>query len=62
MNLIEDNALISKTISYLRFPLTLGVIYIHATLSDIMINGKLVVDSSDIFPVYYNLSYIPYFG
>ena len=58
MNLIEDNALISKTISYLRFPLTLGVIYIHATLSDIIINGKLVVDSSDIFPVYYTLSYL----
>ena len=39
---MTNEELLSKTISYLRFPLTVGVVYIHFSLEEgLAINGKI---------------------
>ena len=52
-----SEALQSKTIAFLRFPLIVGVVLIHSTLGDVVINGVRMADAAD-FPLYDNFSYL----
>lgn len=54
--LTEENVL-SKTITFLRFPLIVAVVIIHTNLTDVMIGGSLLVNGSD-FPVYNVLRHV----
>lgn len=55
--MITNEELQSKTISFLRFPLIVGVVLIHSHFDKIIINGvDLMEDGS--FPIYANLSYL----
>lgn len=54
--LTEENVL-SKTITFLRFPLIVAVVIIHTNLADVMIGGSLLVNGSD-FPVYNVLRHV----
>lgn len=54
--LTEENIL-SKTITFLRFPLIVAVVIIHTNLADVMIGGSLLVNGSD-FPVYNVLRHV----
>lgn len=54
---MEQENLISKTISFLRFPLIIGVILIHADLSKIIIAGHKCINNID-YPIYANISYL----
>lgn len=47
--MLSNNELLSKTITFLRLPLIVGVVFIHTNLSDVNIGGKLFV-SEDQFP------------
>lgn len=53
----NSEVLQSKTIAFLRFPLIVGVVLIHSTLDDIVINGVRMADTAD-FPLYGNFSYL----
>lgn len=54
---MEQKDLISQTISFLRFPLIIGVILIHADLSTITIAGnKCYINNID-YPIYTQISY-----
>lgn len=47
----------SKTIAFLRFPLIVGVVLIHSTLADVVINGTLMVDVAA-YPFFRSFSYL----
>lgn len=48
--LTEENIL-SKTITFLRFPLIVAVVIIHTDLTDVIIGGNLLVNKGD-FPIH----------
>lgn len=50
--------IISKSISYIRFPLIVGVVLIHSTFGDIVLQGESVKCDNELCPIYYNVSYI----
>lgn len=54
---MEQKDLISQTISFLRFPLIIGIILIHADLSGIVIAGNKCINNID-YPIYINTSYL----
>lgn len=39
---MTNSELLSKTISYLRFPLIVGVVFIHNNMGEINIQGKTI--------------------
>lgn len=41
--MLSNNELLSKTITFLRLPLIVGVVFIHTQLTDVNIGGKLLV-------------------
>lgn len=45
----------SKTISFLRFPLIVAVVFIHSTFFDIQIGGNQIVDTTQ-YSIFYNIS------
>ena len=49
--MLSNNDILSKTIMFLRFPLIVAVVFIHTNLTDIMINGTLLVDEGQ-FPIH----------
>lgn len=54
---MTNEELQSKTISFLRFPLIVGVVLIHSQFKEVVFNGvNLMKDGS--FPVYTNVSYL----
>lgn len=55
--LSNDDATLSKTIMFLRFPLIVAVVFIHTGLEDVMINGTLLVNEGQ-FPIYGLLRHI----
>lgn len=54
---MEQKDLISQTISFLRFPLIIGVILIHADLSTITIAGNKCINNID-YPICTNIIYV----
>lgn len=53
---MEKEEILSKTISYLRFPLIVGVVFIHNNMSRINIQGKVITfDQWPIVPFIFNL-------
>lgn len=55
--LSNDDAVLSKTIMFLRLPLIVAVVVIHTSLGDVMINGTLLVHEGQ-FPIYALLHHI----
>ena len=53
---IADDVLLSKTITFLRFPLIVGVVLIHSSPNDVIINGVNVVSQSG--ALYANMTYL----
>lgn len=53
---MEQKDLISQTICFLRFPLIIGVILIHADLSTIPIDSNECINNID-YPIYTQISY-----
>lgn len=49
--MLSNDDILSKTIMFLRFPLIVAVVFIHTNLTDVMINGTLLVDEGQ-FPVH----------
>ncbi len=49
--MLSNNDILSKTIMFLRFPLIVAVVFIHTNLTDVMINGTLLVDEGQ-FPIH----------
>lgn len=49
--LMTDEEVLSKTISFLRFPLIMAVVFIHIEMTNVVINGNLLVKEGE-FPVY----------
>jgi len=49
--MLSNNDILSKTIMFLRFPLIVAVVFIHTNLTDIMINGTLLVNEGQ-FPIH----------
>lgn len=47
--MLSNNELLSKTITFLRLPLIVGVVFIHTCLTDVNIGGKLLVEEGQ-FP------------
>lgn len=47
----------SKTIAFLRFPLIVGVVLLHSTMTDVVINGTLMVDVAA-YPFFRSFSYL----
>lgn len=39
--MIENEELQSKTIKFLRFPLIIGIVFIHTNLAEVNIGGQL---------------------
>lgn len=53
----SNEELQSKTISFLRFPLIVGVVLIHSHFEEVIINGVDLMKGAD-FHVYTNISYL----
>lgn len=49
--MLSNDDRLSKTILFLRFPLIIAVVFIHTNLTDVMINGTLLVDEGQ-FPIH----------
>ena len=49
--MISNDDVLSKTITLLRFPLIVAVVFIHTNLTDVMIDGTLLVEEGQ-FPVH----------
>ena len=49
--MLSNDDVLSKTIMFLRFPLIVAVVFIHTNLTDVIINGTLLVEEGQ-FPVY----------
>lgn len=49
--LMTDEEILSKTITFLRFPLIVAVVFIHTEMTNVVINGQLMVGEGQ-FPVY----------
>lgn len=49
--LMTDEEVLSKTITFLRFPLIVAVVFIHIEITNVVINGNLLVEKGE-FPVY----------
>lgn len=49
--LITDEEVLSKTISFLRFPFIVAVVFIHIEMTYVVINGNLLVEERE-FPIY----------
>lgn len=49
--MLSNDDLLSRTILFLRFPLIVAVVFIHAKLSDVMIGGVSLVEEGQ-FPLY----------
>lgn len=47
----KDEIILSKTITFLRFPLIVAVVFIHMGLGSVMVNGTFLVTEEN-FPVY----------
>lgn len=47
----------SKTISFLRFPLIVGVVFIHSRFEDVIFNGVNLMENENFF-IYENISYL----
>lgn len=47
----------SQTISFLRFPLIIGVVLIHSRFSEVVVNGVDLM-KNEIFPIYSTISYL----
>lgn len=48
---MTDEEVLSKTITFLRFPLIVAVVFIHIEITNVVINGNLLVEKGE-FPVY----------
>lgn len=57
MQLIDKTRILETTISFLRFPLIIGVILIHANLSEVIIGGIKCFNKTD-YPIYTYVSYV----
>lgn len=55
--MMTNEELQSKTISFLRFPLIVGVVLIHSHFNEMVINGVDLLKGGN-FPVYTNISYL----
>lgn len=55
--MMTNEELQSKTISFLRFPLIVGVVLIHSKLDMVVINGVNLMDGGH-FPIYMVTSYL----
>ncbi len=53
----SDEEWLSQTISFLRFPLIVGVVLIHSKFLDVVINGVKQVETAD-YPVFSAVSYL----
>ena len=53
----NNDTTLSKTITFLRLPLIVAVVFIHTQLDDVMINGTALVHEGQ-FPVYGLLNYV----
>ncbi len=53
----SDKELLSQTISFLRFPLIVGVVLIHSQFIGVVINGVEQVETTD-YPVFSAVSYL----
>lgn len=53
----KTKALQSKTIAFLRFPLIVGVVLIHSTLTDVVIGDVKMTDVAD-YPFFSSFSYL----
>lgn len=49
--MLSNDDVLSRTITFLRFPLIVAVVFIHTDLTDVMINGVLLVDEGQ-FPIH----------
>lgn len=49
--LMTDEEVLSKTITFLRFPLIVAVVFIHIEMTNVVINGNLLVEKGE-FLVY----------
>lgn len=47
----QNDSLISRTITFLRFPLIIAVVFIHTPLNEVMVNGISLVKEG-MFPIY----------
>ena len=54
---MTNDELQSQVIDFLRFPLAVGVVVIHASADELVMNGVNVLDPESL-PVYDNLSYL----
>lgn len=55
--MLSNDDLLSKTILFLRFPLIVAVVFIHANLADVMIGGVSLVEEGQ-FPLYELVSHV----
>ncbi len=55
--MLSNDDILSKTILFLRFPLIVAVVFIHCSLTDVMINGTLLVSEGQ-FPIHDTLFHI----
>lgn len=55
--MLSNDEILSKTILFLRFPLIVAVVFIHCSLTDVMINGILLVSEGQ-FPIHDTLFHI----
>ena len=55
--MMTNEDLQSKTISFLRFPLIVGVVLIHSHFSTVVINGVDLIEGGH-FPAYTLISYL----
>ena len=54
---IDNEELQSKTISFLRFPLIVGVVFIHSMFKSVIFNGVDVMQTGS-FPFYTTIAYL----
>lgn len=47
----NNDTILSKAITFLRFPLIVAVVFIHSDFNDLMVNGTLLVSAGQ-FPIY----------
>lgn len=55
--MLSNNETLSKTISYLRLPLIVSVVFIHTSLEKVNVNGNLLV-AEDLFPLHNILQHL----
>lgn len=55
--MLPNDEILSRTISFLRFPLIVAVVMIHADLSQMILNGTSVVDEGA-FPLFKTLAHV----